>query len=84
MAVTVSPVILYSRVAKKKNGTLWTASLPVDGLPSRTSAREIQCAVFTDAPVTVAGRDVVPNVPDPFGGMAFERLSLTWRKSKPD
>ena len=35
----------------------------------------------------VAGRDVVPNVPDLFGGLAFERLVRTrreGREGKPD
>jgi len=41
--------VVRSRVAKKNNGTLRTASLP-------------------------AGRDVVPNVPDLFGGVALGRF----------
>jgi len=34
----------------------------------------MQSAVFNDAPTTVAGRDVVPNVPDHFGGIGVRAV----------
>ena len=42
--------------------------------------------MFNDDPATDAGRDVVPNVPDLFGGIALGQIRQTWRtgaESKP-
>ena len=39
----VNPVIARSRVAKKRSGTLRTASLPVDGVADCSSARDVRC-----------------------------------------
>jgi hypothetical protein len=66
----VNPVIVRSRGAKKRSGTLrtasWIASLPVEGVAS--PRRAMQPCVQPMAS-TAPGRDVVPNVPDRFGGI---------------
>jgi hypothetical protein len=58
-SVGVNPVIVRSRVAKKRSGTLRTASLPVDGRPS--SVRDVRCnRAFGQWPVPFQGGTLSP------------------------
>ena len=58
-SVGVNSVIVRSRVAKKRSGTLRTASLPVDGRPS--SVRDVRCnCAFGQWPVPFQGGTLSP------------------------
>ena len=70
----VNPVIVRSRVAKKRSGTLRTASLPVDDVADCSSARDVRCNRRSTNGQYRSGRDVVPNVPDLFGGIGVRAV----------